>query len=374
MVGLEAVVEPVLRAALADTGWQIDAIRRGPAIGSARPDFSFALRSGECGTELIVEARNAPRPGQLRETASFIARQVAESAASGAGFAIMAPRITPALEDLLRELGVGYMDLQGKVLLKCRGLYVERPGGEPLALPESAEVRPSALAGGGELTAESVFGLGSPKRHRVLRAILSYPGRDWHQTELAEEAAVSPYTAHTVVSHLVGEHYADEEGAGPRKTVRLVRPETLLQTWSLYWRSVWRRQMTAASQYYSLAAGPDEIASELAAAASELGQGLAFTLATGAEAYGAYLRSEQVHAYVASAPDVLAEASDLEPVETGNVVLMRAFDEGVFYRPAGVQTEPVVGAVQLYLDMTAAGGRYAEQAGDLIREEFGYEI
>lgn len=230
-------------------------------------------------------------------------------------------------------------------------------------------------------TAAPLLGTGGTKRHRVLRVLLSYLDRRWHQSELAAEAGVSPFPAHTVAQSLLGEQYADYEGAGPHKVVYVVRPADLLDAWAAAWADVWKRAIRSAVPCFSLAS-VDQTREDLADAAGRIGAKVGFTLSAGANAYGSYLRDDQIHAYVLGPVDELARAAKLEPVRRGaNVILMPARDEGLLYLPADVRkrwgiSESAIAApvcpVQLYLDMRAAGGRYAEQAEALRREVLGY--
>lgn len=212
--------------------------------------------------------------------------------------------------------------------------------------------------------------------------MLSYSDRRWHQVELAAEAGVSVYTAHSVVRWVLQEHHGDYEGRGPRKVVFLERPGVLLDAWSNSWGHAWRQSQRTASGYYCLARNVDDVRERMAQAAGEVGARLGFTLSAGANRYGAYLRDELVHAYFTGPEEEFARAADLDPVARGaNVYLYAARDDGLFYLPedarrrlrpdAGASVTPVC-PVQAYLDMKAAGGRYAEQAEVLRQEVLGY--
>ena len=222
--------------------------------------------------------------------------------------------------------------------------------------------------------AASVFGTRPVKRHRILRALLSFPDKKWHQNELAEEAGVSIYTAHQVVTFLLDSHYADYSGEGPGKQIYLVRPGDLLDAWRIFWTDSWNTYLRDARGYISLAGNADQIRKELAGAAGAVGAEIGFTLSAGAGYYGSFMRDEQTHAYVVGDLDELADAADLEPVSRGaNVLLMPARDEGLLYLPDEIDVDGREGTgpvcpVQLYLDMYAAGGRYREQA-EALREE-----
>ena len=337
-------------------------------------DAVIRLRSTSERTTLIVESNANPRLGAVREKALLLQYMLSES---GGGetttLAFLVPRVTPSLAGLLRELNVGYLDLTGACRLQWPGLVIERPGA--LDQMEATNSRGSPPS----LDPAQVFGPRAPRRHRVLRALLSWPGRRWHQVELAEESHTSVFTVHGVVQHLLTEHQADEEGRGPQKVVFLVRPEELLDGWSPFWRTHWRHCQRTAGLLYGLADGQDELRGRIGSAAADAGARVGFTLSGGANCYGPYLRDEVVHAYVLGDLEALAQAVDLEPVASGaNVILYPTTEEGLLYLTdelrshvgvaQGYAAAPVCPA-QLYLDMKAAGGRLAQQA-DRLREDF----
>lgn len=219
------------------SGWKATGLRRRRALKHGlTADAVVRLRSGSARTTLIVEVSATPRLGGVREKALLLRYVLSESGAGGAtALAFLVPRVTPALARLLRELNVGYLDLAGACHLQWPGLVIERPG-DPRRTEATSSPRPSPALDPGQ-----VFGPRAPRRHRVLRVLLSWPGRRWHQVELAQESRASVFTVHGVVEHLLVEHQADQEGRGPEKVVFLVHPADLLDAWVPFWRAGWRR-------------------------------------------------------------------------------------------------------------------------------------
>ncbi len=372
---LVAVLPTVLDSVLQGSGWRTTGLRRGRALKHGlKADAVAQLRSGSAQATLIVEVSANPRLGAMREKALLLQYVLSEAGGKETtALAFLVPRVTPSLARVLRELSVGYLDLAGACRLQWPGLVIERPG-DPIGT--EALSSPSASPA---LDPAQVFGPRAPRRHRVLRALLSWPGRRWHQVELAEESLTSVFTVHGVVEHLLAEHQADQAGRGPEKVVFLVGPGELLSTWVPFWRVVWRRCQRTAGLFYGLAGGQEDLRGRLSSAAARVGARVGFTLSAGANCYGPYLRDEVTHAYVLGDIEALGRTADLEAVAGGaNVVLYPTTEEGLLYltdelrERAGLERDaagaPVCPA-QLYLDMKAAGGRLAEQA-DRLREEF----
>ena len=370
---LEDALHPALEAVLDDTGWRITELQRDVELNEGvAADCVVRVASGSSEAALVVEVDANPRPKTAREKAVLLKHLVAQSAGDHPSpIAFFVPHITPSLASLLTGLEVGYFDLAGACRLRWPGMYVERAASLKLPAMDAAPVLP-----------DSPFSPGATKKHRIMRVLLSYPERRWHQVELAAEACVSVYTAHSVVEWLLAEHRADYEGRGPDRVVFLAAPGGLLETWSAFWASTWRRNQREARLYYCLGRSDEDVRERITRAATEVGARVGFTLAAGANRYGAYLRDELVHAYFTGSDAELAEAADLDPVPRGaNVLLYVARDEGIFYLPAEARERLSLRApsgiwpvspVQLYLDMKAAGGRYAEQAEELRREVLRY--
>lgn len=218
----------------------------------------------------------------------------------------------------------------------------------------------------------------APRRQRVVRVMLSHQGRAWKIEEVAREAGVSEATASKVARALVEEALAEYLGRGPGKKLRLLAAGRLLDEWAMLRRLGHKGKLG----YFARATSRERLMRELTEAAGDAGCRLGFTLAAGADFYGPYIRDEVVHAHFMGAEREFAEATGLQPAISGaNVILYPTRDEGVFYLPERVREElgilgnaaaaPVC-PVQLYLDMKAARGRYAEQAEKLREEVIGY--
>lgn len=326
---------------------------------------------------LLVEARLRPSARAIAEGA---AAALARAAKARGRPVLFAWRITERVAEACRQVGVSYCDVFGAAWLKWPGLYIElSPKSEPVVRIDAETLRLiEERVSGLPRDVADVLAMRAPRRQRVARVMLCHPQREWNQVDLAREAGVSAATVSKVVKVLVDGLLAEHHGRGPAKTVRLGAPGALLEEWARRWRLGRHGRW----QYVALARSPDDARERLASAAEEAQARLGFTLAAGANQYGAYLRDDVVHAHLAGRLDELVGVAGLEPAMSGaNVVLYGTLDPGVFYLPAtararlGLRDEVAgrpVCPVQLYLDMKAAGGRYAEQAEHLREEVLGY--
>ena len=378
------LARPVLEALLADSGWELLGFSDEAPVGDMHVDHVAELGSGPVRACLLIETKLRPRLGAARSAVRML-QHIAQDKGPSCAIALFTDRVTSGLARELRSLGVGYLDIYGKCYLRWPGLFVDRPGSDRplLQIGDWPQVGAILEAGLDRVSAHNVLGPRPVMRHRVVRAMLSEPERRWHQKELAGSQHVDAGShVHRVLSFLLQEHYADYAGKGPNKVVFLVRPGELLDAWAQQWGETWGKLRRTSATFYSATVDPDEVALELAAAAYDVGSQLGFTLASGAGYFGAYMRDDHVHAYVSQNVQAVARTADLEPVERGaNVTLIPAKDEGFYYLPAAlplrrplpdVRNVGPVCPVQLYLDMRAAGGRYAEQAGRLREEVLRY--
>ncbi len=381
---LADLIAPSLNAILEDTGWRIASQHPEQPVGPSHiADVVIELESEQGRAVLVVEAKASPNRADtevLRQAAAY-----AEALGERTAFVLFAPRIPSALAARLRELRISYFDLSGGCRLKAPGLFIERLPTERAVLSPAdyPNVRTFLGESAAGLTAKAILGIRPLKRHRVLRAMLSYPKRKWHQSELAQETDTDVSShVHQVVKFLEREHYADHEGKGPNKLIFLTRPGDLLDDWSMHWRDSWNTAWRGADRYLSLGPNADANHQAIADAAQELGARIAFTLTSGSDYYGSFLRDDVVCGYYQGNVAQLARKCDLEPVDRGaNIVIIPARDEGVFYlsqdarQRLGARASAAVGPVcpvQLYLDMRAAGGRHAEQAMALREADIGY--
>lgn len=119
---------------------------------------------------------------------------------------LIAPSLSKASRELLRENGFGYWDTSGSLYLELpNALYsIERP---PLPQPREGREPRHVFRGS---TAQ------------VVHTILLDPAREWKVTKLAEEADVSAFTSQKTLDYLEKQLWVSKTGRGPH-TVRHVQ-------------------------------------------------------------------------------------------------------------------------------------------------------
>lgn len=302
--------------------------------------IDLPLRTGRA-ARLLVEARRSGEPRQAREAALVLLRATRQ--VPGAVPVFVAPYVAPPAASILREEGVGYADLAGNCRLVLDGVYVERSG------------RPNPLA-----EKRPLLSIYHAKGERVLRVLLSHPGRVWTLQALAAAAEVSLGHVHKVKEALRDIEWVDQSRDG----LRVTQPLQALREWAR--NADWRRN--SATGYYSM----DRPAAEqgISAVCDALGIRCALTQFAGAERLAPYTRYLRASAYVESREDEVAEAFGLRRAESGaNLLLLRPYDEGVFYDRRRIEGAWVASPVQLYVDLIASHARGEEAAEHLLENE-----
>lgn len=248
-------------------------------------------------------------------------------------------RATPTLIVHCKRLGVSCLDLNGRIWLRTKGVLIDRepPRG-------TAQFR----------TAEPPVNIFSLKGSRLARALLSFPGRQWRQTELADFTGLSQ----GLLSRLLKQASAQGWVAGSRGDWGVTDADGFLDAWKA--ADVWRKRVTV-HQYSALEGDLTKLARRVLEHAT--GE-VAFTQWFAAGLRFPYADVPVVSAYVAEAPQgVLAEKLGVREVSSGGKLwLITPKDLGVFQAIRKVEAIPVVCDVQIYLDLLHVGLRGPDQA------------
>lgn len=290
---------------------------------------------------LILEVKTNGEPRHARDAVNTLLR--ARQAFPDAYPVFVAPYVSPRAATVCREAGVSYLDAAGNCSLALDTVFIERSG-----------------APNPNVARRELRSLYYPKSERVLRVLLNHPGRAWALQDLAAAAVVSIGQAHKVKEKLLDREWVAQDAAG----LRMVAPAEALDRWSANY-DFSRNEVNA---YYSLDLHRTE--TDLAGVCATLRTRCALTQFSGADRVAPHVRYQRATAYVSDRHQEVAEQLGLRPVSSGaNVLLLRPYDEGVYYALHAVGATPVVSSVQLYLDLLSSPARGAEAAAHLRQQE-----
>jgi len=274
---------------------------------------------------LILAVKSSGEPRQVRAMIHFLG-ECLPLVEQGYGI-IAAPYLSEDSVRLCRESGLGHLDLSGNCFLNFDRVFIERRL-FPNASKEKRRLR----------------SLYSPRASRVLRVLLTEPGRSWMIKDLAGQARVSLGMAFKVKERLLDLEYAAGEG----KKVRLARPLALLTEWGRHYPS----GISRAVDYFGYGNYSD-LEKQVLELCRERGIPHALTLFSGAGRLVPAIRFNRGFVYVGKELDSVAERLAFKPVPAGaNITLLEPYDEGVWYGVRDVGGTAVVSDAQLYLDLT----------------------
>lgn len=313
------------------------------STGPDRADFEIGIRWPGGETTLLCEVRRTGQPSPARDALAQLEQWVSKR--PGATGVLIAPYISPAVAQMCVQRRIGAIDLSGNACLTFGNVYIRRTG-NPNRFTERRELR-------------SVF---APKASRVLRVLLENSDRAWTVQALANEAKVSLGQVSQVKQSLEA-----SEWLMPDHGVRLSRPEDTLRKWALHQGRVELDRV----EFYT-PKSLEQAQQDLLSLFPQVGRHFALCAQSAAWVYAPMVKPLKVSLYVDWDPrdKPLQAAAFLKEVPSGgNVVLIRARDEGVFYsKPPPPLGLSIVGPVQAYLDCVRSGGR-GEEAAEAVLEQ-----
>src|SRR5215467_6022060 len=161
-------------------GWQETADAK---IGSQRADLLARFQLAGQEHTIVVEVSSLGQPRQIR--ASVTRLNEIRRELPGAHPVAAAVYIGPQSARILKNNGLGYVDLSGNCHLAFGNVLIEKEG--------KRNVRPSTRP------LRSLF---APRATRVVRVLLAEPQRAWRLEELAKAAEVSLGHSYNVVKRL----------------------------------------------------------------------------------------------------------------------------------------------------------------------------
>jgi hypothetical protein len=317
-------------------------------IGNQNADLVFKFRLGPQEHTLVLEVSSLGQPRQIRAAVTRLQEVKRELPAAYPVAA--AVYIGPQSARILKSNGLGYVDLSGNCFLAFESVLIEKEG--------KRNVRPSSRP------LRSLF---APRATRVIRVLLTDPGRVWRLEELARAAAVSLGHSHNVIKRLEDLAWVERD---ERQRFRLAKPSDLLESWceSYTWRN------NEISSYFVPERVTRRFMTDVARAVEGQGRRYAFTLNAGLSLVAPHLRVPAIHCYVEGDPAPVVAALGLRPASEaeGALHLLTPYDPGVFHGALEKGGLKVVCLPQLYADLVHYERRGQEQAEHLRREAMGY--
>lgn len=336
-----------LRQKFEEAGFKISSLESQPRI--AKREFDFLAHADIDGRKikLLVEVKERPHLVDLRLAAEVLKRYAGPNDIP----VIASHFLGPNRRALLREMGVGYIDMAGNIFLRAPGIFIER------------EERRNPF--GYEREGLNPY---SDKASIILRILMAEPERSWKIRELAGYGNINPGWVSRVVASLVERGLVE---FSRKKGIALLRGEDMLKEWAdLY---DWRRSKFY--YYYCHALDSQKVLEKI----SELNLNRSKLVALGFQA-GAYLVSpystfNQVHLIIDGhsfdivLPDIERQLK-LEPRREGaNLVLVRPYYKySALFGARKIKKWYVVSDIQLYLDLNKYPLRGQEQAEHLFEK------
>jgi len=248
-------------------------------------------------------------------------------------------KATDSLVNHCRRFNVGCIDLNGRIWFRTKGIVIDRQQANRFERFR---------------TAKATVNFFSLKSSRLARVLLSFPGRQWSQSELAGITGLSQ----GLLSRLL--QYAGSQGwiDGSRGDWTVVRHNELIDAWQAV--DIWSKRVKV-RQYSVLERDMRKIATRVQEGLSGT---VAFTQWFAAGLRYPYADVPIVSAYVAEFPgEERASRLGLRDVSSGGKLwLIVPRDKGVFQVERIVDGAPIVCDIQIYLDLLQVGLRGPEQA------------
>ncbi len=307
-----------------------------PNRNNVRPDIHLTFGITGAMYSIIAEVKNNGEPRYARQAVNQILLYLQENPVDYGIF--VAPYISPRAAAICKESGIGSLDLAGNCYLSFKTIYIHKTG-KPNPFKRKKYLR-------------SLF---TPKAERILRVLLNSGPRQWKFKELANEANVSLGQVSNVKNLL-----EDQEWLASGFSVK--DPEALLGEWANNYQ--YRRNQV--NNYYSLLSA-SEFEAEIDIYCRKYNIQYGLTGFSASARMAPAVRYQRATAYVEADIDQTAEDLKLKPVSSGaNVLLLKPYDDGVFYRSREFDGSRAVSPIQVYLDLMNFRGRGEEAANALF--------
>jgi len=335
-----------LKQMLSEAGLKVKSVESESRLRGIRPDAVAHAEMDGRKMSLVIEVKERPHLAGLRLAAEQAKRYEEPNRVP----MIAAQFLGPNRRALLREMGMGYVDMAGNFYLRAPGIFIEREGKEKAAV-EQPKFNPYA-----------------DKASIILRLLIDESKHPWKVREIAEAGGITAGWASKIVDSMVERGLVEYS----RKTgIRLLAWEDMLKEWADFYD--WQRN--AFHYYYCHAADMQELIDKI----GRLDDGDSRLWALGFQA-GAYIVSphatfNQVHllidgkAFDAVRGKIERELQLEERKDGANLILVRPYyTSSALFRARNIKNWRVVSDIQLYLDLNRYPLRGREQAEHLLEK------
>ena len=336
-----------LKEKLEEAGLRISGLRSQPRIMNRMPDFVARADIDGRQIELIIEVKERPHLVDLR----LAADQMKQYSGPNRIPMVAAHFMGPNRRALLKEMGIGYIDMAGNVYLRAPGVLIDREG-----KGNAFGYRPQGL---------NPY---SDKASIILRVLMNEPGRNWKIREMARAGGINPGWTSRVVDSLV------ERGLiefNRQSGVALLRGEDMLKEWADIYD--WRRNRFY--YYYCHALDFRGVLERVARLDLDEEGKVALGFQAGAYLVSPYATFDQVHVLIdgisfdSIRPDIERQLGLESRREGANLILVRPYyKHSALFGVRKVEKWWVVSDLQLYLDLNKYPLRGREQAEHLLEK------
>ncbi len=291
---------------------------------------------------LFVETKTNGQPRYAREAVNQLLVTLDEFEENAYGVFI-ASYISPASAKICRENGIGYVDLAGNCYLSFSTIFIQKEG-KPNPYTQDQPLK----------------SLYYPKSERILRVLLSSGQKEWKVAELADEANTSLGLVSNVKKYLTDQEWLDAQTIG----FQLIKPFDLLEAW----RKNYSYRQNEVLEYYFMNE-ISEVEAQLKQVCQERTIRFGLNGFSGGSRYATAVRYNRAMAYVENDIERVASSLGLKPVSSGsNVIILKSYDEGIFYDAQEKGGSRVISPIQTYLDLKSIPGRGEEAAQALVEQ------
>lgn len=323
---------------------KIGSIQKEVEIGGVKVDFLLKSKIRGKKYIFICEVKSLGSPSHVLST-SIQLKKILEYKK---GYPIIiAPYISQRSAEICRQNNVGFVDLEGNVFISFDNVLIDKRVKERTSI-EKREVT-------------EIF---SPRATRIIRVLLENSTIErWLIDKLAKEAEVSLGYTSDVLNALVKQGYIEKQR---RKGFQLKDKTALLNKWA----SVYTFSQNKITNLYTLEKDFTALFKKIGVISNSLNLKCGLTLHSAASLVAPYIAQfPDVYLYIEDGIEEWKKKLDLREVESGgNFYLAIPYDEGVFYGLRNIKNIPIVGNIQLYLDLFKYPARGKEQA-EYLRQQ-----